>query len=68
MVEIKDVFQTLHSTKFLKTTPLFLNHRETFANIMLITTAVIITRKGYMNIDEIRHGVLAYTLTARDSK
>eukprot|EP00347_Sterkiella_histriomuscorum_P021092 403335284 len=66
--EIKDVFTTIHSTAFLTTTPLFLNHRETYANIMLITTSVMITRKSYMTIDEIRHGLLAYTLISRECK
>jgi len=68
MVEFRDVFTVLHSTAFLTETPLFLNNRETFANIMLITTALIITKKGYLTVDEIRQGVMAYTLTARETK
>jgi hypothetical protein len=35
---------------------------------MLLTTAMIITKKGYMTLDEIRQGVMAYTLTARETK
>ncbi len=67
-VEFKDICQTLHSTVFLTITPRFLNHRETYANIRLIITSLIITRKGYLTIDEIRHGLLAYTLISRECK
>lgn len=35
---------------------------------MLVTASVIITKKGYMTIDEIRHGVMAYTLISRECK
>ncbi|CDW81298.1 UNKNOWN [Stylonychia lemnae] len=68
LVEIKDVFQTLHSTEFLNITPLFLNHRETYANIKLIITSVIITRRAYLSGDEIRQGIIAYTLISRECK
>ena len=46
----------------------FMNHRETYSNIMLITTAVTITRKSYLSIDEIRQGIIAYTLISRECK
>lgn len=67
-VEFKDICNTLQSTDFLKTTPLFVNHRETYANIRLIITAIIITRKMYLTTDEIRHGISAYTLISRECK
>jgi hypothetical protein len=34
----------------------------------LITAALILTKKGYLSADEIRHALLTYTLTARDEK
>ncbi len=43
-----------------------MNSRETYSNIRLVTTAMMIHRKGYLSSDEIRQGLLAYTLTARD--
>jgi hypothetical protein len=42
------------------------NSRETYSNIKLITAALILTKKGYLGADEIRHALLAYTLTARE--
>lgn len=47
---------------------MFLNHRETYANIKLIITSVIINRKGYLTGDEIRQGIIAYTLISRECK
>jgi hypothetical protein len=44
------------------------NSRETYSNIKLITAALILLKKGYLTADEIRHALLAYTLTARDAK
>lgn len=35
---------------------------------MLITSSIIITKKSYMTCDEIRHGLLAYTLISRECK
>jgi hypothetical protein len=37
-------------------------------NIKLISTAIIILSKGFMKMDEIRQGVLAYTLVIRETK
>lgn len=35
---------------------------------MLITTSVSILRRMLMTVDEIRHGILAYTLISRECK
>lgn len=35
---------------------------------MLITTAITLTRKSYLTIDEIRLGLNAYTLICRECK
>ena len=43
-----------------------MNSRETYSNIKLITATLILIKKGYLSADEIRHALLAYTLTARE--
>ncbi len=45
-----------------------MNSRETYSNIKLVSAALILVKKGYLTADEIRHALLAYTLTARDCK
>ena len=67
-IEFKDICNALQSTAFLTETPKCLNYRETYANIRLIITSLIITRKSYLSSDEIRHGLLAYTLISRECK
>jgi adenylate kinase family enzyme len=34
----------------------------------LITTALLLLKKNYLTSDDIRHGLLAFTLSARDQK
>ncbi len=45
-----------------------MNHRETHSNIKLITASLMLTKKGHLTPDEIRHALLAYTLASRDCK
>jgi hypothetical protein len=44
------------------------NSRETYSNIKLVTSALLLLKKTYLTADEIRHGLLAFTLCARDHK
>lgn len=45
-----------------------MNGRETYSNIKLITTALLLHKKNYLTSDDIRHGLLAFTLSARELK
>ena len=68
LVEAKDLFNCLKSSEFLNITPLCVNHRETFCNIKLINTGLIIISKGFLSNDEVRSGLTAYTLVSRECK
>lgn len=46
----------------------FVSSRETMANIKLITTAMIITKRNYLTCDNIRYGLNAYELVCRETK
>lgn len=67
-IKMQDVVKALYSNSFLKACPNFVSRRETIANIKLITTALIITQKGYMTIEQIRHGLNAFVLECRETK
>ena len=45
-----------------------MNARETYSNMKLISTALMLVKRGYIKGDEIRHGLLAYTLSTRYCK
>ena len=45
-----------------------MNARGTYANIRLIITSLILLRKQYLTVDDIKYGVDAYTLAIRETK
>jgi hypothetical protein len=49
-----DVVKSVYSESFLKRCPMFVSSRETIANIKLITTALILIKNSYMQIDSMR--------------
>jgi hypothetical protein len=67
-IECKEVLKALYSNSFLKRCPKFVSHRETLLNVKLITTAMLVLRKNFLNHDTIRHGLSAYVLTCRETK
>jgi len=42
--------------------------RETYTNIKLLTASMLIVKRNYLSIDQIRLGINAYLLVARDKK
>jgi len=46
----------------------FVSRRETIANIKLISSALIITRRNLLSIEQIHHGLNAYVLECRETK
>jgi hypothetical protein len=65
---LKDLFSMIKSKDFLQTIPLFCNQRETYSNIQLIIVGIILTQRGELKKLEIREGLSAYVLAAREAK
>lgn len=71
---IQDVYRALKDVSFLSTVPLvsnlddfkFVNHRETYSNIKVFNTAVMLYKKNILSLKEIREGVKAFTLIEKE--
>ena len=56
-IKCQDLIKTLYSNSFLEVCPKYVSRRETFANLKLITTALIILKRNLLSIEMIRHGL-----------
>eukprot|EP00347_Sterkiella_histriomuscorum_P008430 403345124 len=67
-IEMQTLFKALYNKNFLKDIPLYLNHRETIANVKLVTTSIIIYKKGLLSLKEISAGINAYSIVEKKLK
>ena len=58
--ELEEIFKIIHSSKYLWMVPKYANSRETWANIFLVTSAIVLYKKGLLNMLEIYDGVKAF--------
>ena len=48
------IFAALRHDEFIEGVPKFMNHRETYSNILLIKAAIIISQKKFLTLKKIR--------------
>ena len=62
------VFKIVNSSEFFQSVPRYCNARETWANIQLINSGLILFKKGYMQLKEMNQAVKAFSIAAKDTK
>lgn len=65
LVPFTKIFAALRHDEFIEGVPKFMNHRETYSNILLIKAAIIISQKKFLTLKKIREGVYAWNQICR---
>lgn len=65
---MRELFKIVNNPTFLRDVPKYSNSRETWANIQLIKSSLILYRRQYLTLSEISNAVKSFTLAARETK
>ena len=67
-ISIQTLFRVIYNPQLLTQIPLYLNHRETMSNVKIVTTAIVIVKRNYLSLKEIRAGLIAFELIEKELK